>query len=338
MSGNIKKFSTGAVRSSDADSVRYDLISPIALRRLAETYAEGAKKYGPNNWLKGIPVSDLLNHALRHINLWMSDDCTEDHLAHAVWNLCSIMHFEETRPDLFDVAGPLPRDELIMVVERDRLEMWERSIYEGNGGKFILRDSLPEYLQVSFRIRTKELEENPELLQVVSYNVCIFERDGEPYLLAYSRAGKEGRLHGKWSLGIGGHVNMGDYVAGLQRSSLIEQSVDPAHLSPSGLWVATKREVEEELGIPISEYDCLFKGMIVFPNDKSVDLVNRVHLGLVSLVYLRGDEENIKFGEEIVEHKFLRMKDLAEDSEFYESLEDWSKLLYRKMVQKEFTF
>lgn len=47
-----KQFSTGAVRSKDADGTRYDLISPVGLRRLAETCKEGADKYGEGNWKK----------------------------------------------------------------------------------------------------------------------------------------------------------------------------------------------------------------------------------------------------------------------------------------------
>lgn len=99
----VTQFSTGAVRSTDANSTRYDLISPVGLRRIAETYAEGAKKYGDNNWQKGMPASDTMNHAIRHINLWLSGDKTEDHLAHAAWNLIAIMHFEELKPECIDV-------------------------------------------------------------------------------------------------------------------------------------------------------------------------------------------------------------------------------------------
>ena len=36
-------FTTGAVRSADAEDTRFDLITPIGLRRLAETCAEGAE-------------------------------------------------------------------------------------------------------------------------------------------------------------------------------------------------------------------------------------------------------------------------------------------------------
>lgn len=97
-------FATGARRDLSPDRTeRYDLITPWAWERLAKTYAEGSVKYGDRNWEKGIPASNLINHAIRHIVKWLKGDRDEDHLAHAVWNLCAVMHFEETRPDLIDV-------------------------------------------------------------------------------------------------------------------------------------------------------------------------------------------------------------------------------------------
>lgn len=100
---DIIKFPTGAQRSGDAESERYDLITPIGLRRLAETYAEGAARHSERNWELGMPASALINHALRHINMWMAGDDSDDHLAHAAWNLMAVMHFEETTPELIDV-------------------------------------------------------------------------------------------------------------------------------------------------------------------------------------------------------------------------------------------
>ena len=100
---NVTTFSTGAVRGSDADDVRFDLITPIGLRRLAETCAEGARKYTDHNWERGIPASVLLNHAIRHIYLWLQGDRSEDHLAHASWSTIAVCHFEETMPEMIDV-------------------------------------------------------------------------------------------------------------------------------------------------------------------------------------------------------------------------------------------
>ena len=97
---DLSQFSTGAVRSIDANSTRYDLISPIGLRRIAETYKEGYDKYGAFNWEKGMPISDIMNHCIRHIYKFLEGDRTEDHLAHAAWNLIAAMHMQETHPEL----------------------------------------------------------------------------------------------------------------------------------------------------------------------------------------------------------------------------------------------
>ena len=95
------QFSTGAVRSSDKAGVRYDLITPIGLRRIAETYKEGTDKYGAFNWEKGMPISDILNHAIAHIYQFLSGvESGEDDLAHAAWNLLAAMHMQETHPNL----------------------------------------------------------------------------------------------------------------------------------------------------------------------------------------------------------------------------------------------
>jgi hypothetical protein len=105
--GNVKeqqegtvRFATGAVRSSDAEATRYDLISPIGLEAVARTCAEGAAKYGDWNWEAGMPVTDLLNHALRHVYLYLSGDRSEDHLPHAAWGLLAAIHSERLWPEL----------------------------------------------------------------------------------------------------------------------------------------------------------------------------------------------------------------------------------------------
>ncbi len=108
---NATTYPSGAKRSSDAETVRYDLITPIGMRRLAEACAEGAEKYGDRNWEKGIPASRMINHALRHVYLWLDGDESEDHLAHAAWNLLGVCHFEETRPELIDVRKPATSDD-----------------------------------------------------------------------------------------------------------------------------------------------------------------------------------------------------------------------------------
>ena len=112
--GEREQFTSGAVRSGSVagtqNPARFDLISHVGLRRLAETYGEGALKYSANNWRRGIPASNCLNHALAHLNAYMAGDRTEDHLAHAAWTLFAIMEFEVTRPDLIDVPPDLAKE------------------------------------------------------------------------------------------------------------------------------------------------------------------------------------------------------------------------------------
>jgi hypothetical protein len=93
--GDTVRFATGAVRSSDAEATRYDLISPIGLEAVARTCAEGAAKYSDYNWEHGMPVHDLLNHALRHIYRYLAGDRSEDHLPHAAWGLLAAIHSEQ---------------------------------------------------------------------------------------------------------------------------------------------------------------------------------------------------------------------------------------------------
>src|SRR5258705_673963 len=106
-------FNTGAVRQTGvvgSKLARYDLLmETIGMRRLAETYGEGAIKYGDNNWKHGIPNSNLLNHTIAHLHSWSSGDRTEDHLAHAAWGLFAIMEFEE-RP--IQLTDPFPKNEM----------------------------------------------------------------------------------------------------------------------------------------------------------------------------------------------------------------------------------
>jgi hypothetical protein len=94
------RFATGAVRSSDAEATRYDLISPIGLEAVARTCADGAAKYSDFNWERGMPVHDLLNHALRHVYKYLAGDRSEDHLPHAAWGLLAAIHSEALWPEL----------------------------------------------------------------------------------------------------------------------------------------------------------------------------------------------------------------------------------------------
>jgi hypothetical protein len=108
VTGDTVRYGSGAVRSSDAEATRYDLISPIGLEAVAKTCAEGAAKYSDFNWEAGMPVNDLLNHALRHVYQYLAGDRSEPHLPHAAWGLLAAIHSEALWPELNQ--GTLRRD------------------------------------------------------------------------------------------------------------------------------------------------------------------------------------------------------------------------------------
>ena len=94
-SGTRRHFGTGAVRDMAEGKGRYDLLSPLALRRLAKHFENGAKKYGDHNWQKGIPCHVFIDSALRHLFKYVEGLQDEDHLAAAEWNIHCLIHTEE---------------------------------------------------------------------------------------------------------------------------------------------------------------------------------------------------------------------------------------------------
>lgn len=62
-----------------------------ACLEVAKHFEEGAKKYGENNWQKGIPVHCYIDSAIRHYFKFMCGMKDEPHDRAFVWNLmCSI--------------------------------------------------------------------------------------------------------------------------------------------------------------------------------------------------------------------------------------------------------
>ena len=54
---------------------------------VAKHFEEGAKKYGENNWQKGIPVHCYIDSAVRHYLKWLRGDKDEPHDRAFVWNI-----------------------------------------------------------------------------------------------------------------------------------------------------------------------------------------------------------------------------------------------------------
>ena len=147
-----------------------------------------------------------------------------------------------------------------------------------------------------------EIEDDPELQQIIPYCV-VHHRDDETYLLTRRlRRSSEKRLHHLYSLGIGGHVNPGD-----------GEGEDPV---VGGL----RREWAEEIRCPTAARASL----VALLNDDSSP-VSRVHLGLVFLV--EPEDGGVV---EVREIEKLEGESLSLEAmrRHYLSMESWSQLVY----------
>jgi len=147
-------------------------------------------------------------------------------------------------------------DERVLVVPRDR-------IMDARGWRGILRAGVAPHLETiaaegSFELRAA-MERDPRFKQVIPY--LVLRDRGRIFLMRRTRAGGDERLHDRFSIGVGGHLNPGDRdLAG-------------------GL----AREWSEELAADfVPEFRLL--GLL---NDDETD-VGRVHLGVVYVAEAAG--------------------------------------------------
>ena len=65
----------------------YDGSITTLLLEVAKHFADGAKKYGDNNWQKGLPVSCYIDSAVRHYLKFRRGDKDEPHDRAFIWNI-----------------------------------------------------------------------------------------------------------------------------------------------------------------------------------------------------------------------------------------------------------
>jgi hypothetical protein len=74
------------------------------LLEVAIHFEEGAKKYGENNWHKGIPVKRYIDSAVRHYLKWLRGDDDEPHARAFCWNIMCAIWTCKHKPELNDYA------------------------------------------------------------------------------------------------------------------------------------------------------------------------------------------------------------------------------------------
>jgi predicted NUDIX family phosphoesterase len=153
-------------------------------------------------------------------------------------------------------------------------------------------------------------EENELIKQVIPYLILVNEK-GEYFCYARSKKGNESRLHTKYSIGLGGHVNP-------------EDMLNPS-LTNISLLNCIVRELQEEVNINL-RWDFSLENIALL-NDQS-DAVGRVHFGFVFLLRLNTADLSIKLEDALAKGEFVPWKHLK----YYENLENWSKLLVDKVL------
>ena len=164
--------------------------------------------------------------------------------------------------------------------------------------------SLKRIVQKGLFRKRSELEEDPSFKQIIPY--AIISNKESFYLFRRTSGQTEKRLHNKFSLGVGGHMNQSNSKESKEQYLINE----------------LKRELFEEVKLLNG---CLIEDIefIGFINDDTIP-VGSVHIGL--LYNIRVSNKDVVINEtDRMTADWIDKHDLAE---FYEGMETWTKIIY----------
>ncbi len=142
------------------------------------------------------------------------------------------------------------------------------------------------------------MEVDPAWKQVIPYLVL---RDGDRYfLMQRTRAGGDARLHDRWSIGVGGHLNPGD----------------------ADLTGGLRREWREELD---ADFEPAFEPWALL-NDDTTE-VGAVHLGVVVIADAAGRPVRVRETDKLTG----AFATPAEVAAVADDLETWSRLVFEAL-------
>jgi predicted NUDIX family phosphoesterase len=183
-------------------------------------------------------------------------------------------------------------DERILVVPRDVVP--DRASWYGlrTDGIDVFLDVVAEHGRYEPRAA---MEIDPSFKQIIPYLVL---RDGERYfLMRRTKAGGDARLHDRWSIGVGGHVDHGD----------------------EDLAGGLRREWHEEL---MTDFEPIFTPYALL-NDDTTE-VGAVHLGVVILADADGRAVSVRETDKL-SGAFATPAEVAAGAEH---LETWSRIVF----------
>jgi predicted NUDIX family phosphoesterase len=187
-------------------------------------------------------------------------------------------------------------DELVLGLPRARVP-------GGLAWRGVRASSLAPFLRAverhgEFR-RRGDAEDDPSWKQIIPY---LALRDGDAiFLMRRTRAGGDARLHDRYTIGLGGHVNPAD----------------------GGVLGGLRREWAEEVA---ADFEPDFEPIGVLNDDDNA--VGAVHLGLVYGADARGRAVEIRETDKLA-GSFVS---LAEVGDVAELLETWSALLFEYLL------
>jgi predicted NUDIX family phosphoesterase len=193
-------------------------------------------------------------------------------------------------------------EELVFAFPTD--ELWKLMTYKKKG---LIRENsevLKKIVQNGLFLRRSELEEDPSFKQIIPY--AIISNKDSFYLFRRTSEQTEKRLHNKFSLGVGGHMNSDDSMVSKEQYLIDE----------------LKRELYEEVKLLNG---CLIEDIefIGFINDDTIP-VGSVHIGLLYNIHVSNKEVYINETDKMTAD-WIDKSNLAE---FYKGMETWSKIAF----------
>lgn len=197
-------------------------------------------------------------------------------------------------------------DEQIIVVKRSALfgaGPEEDLVFQGTEKDRARVETLSKRIADHYEVmRRGDAENNPAYKQPIPYAVI---RKGDDFF-TYRRLGGGGeeRLHGKMSLGVGGHMNQ------------VPEAEDFAAVLAENL----QRELNEELVINGGDEMAIRTVGLINDDDNEV---GQVHIGVLAVIDLPFSAQVEVREKDKLEGEWLKMKDLIKE-DIYQRLESWS--------------
>ena len=193
-------------------------------------------------------------------------------------------------------------EELVFAIPTD--ELWKLITYKVQGLIKENSEVLKRIILNGLFRKRSELEEDPSFKQIIPY--AIISNKESFFLFKRTSRQTEKRLHNKFSLGFGGHMNPGNSTESKEQYLINE----------------LKRELFEEVKLLNG---CLIEDIefIGFINDDTSS-VSSVHIGLLYNIHVSSKDVVINETDKMTAD-WIDKPDLAE---FYEGLEMWTKITF----------